>query len=317
MSRGADPRRAASRAVSILLVVSLIFCLGSVSSRASTSLTVTEFLAHLERARALAETGELNPSAEAMDGVRAACGLPATLVLPSGSVDLGPDAFLASLRGDDAHDFRLATQHLVMLADEVRSAEVIVEQDRDAVSRALADSYVGIAEAGPLERLWGLVWGFLRRVLGAAFEPLVNFQGFGSVLAWAVVFGIAISVVLLLRRLGVGLVPERAAGFDEVASSPLDWQRLAEEALRRNDLREAMRAFHHALVGRLAIRGILAGDPSTTAGECRAAVARAAPDLFASVAEATLAFERVAYGGAAPALTDVEAIRMANREAAA
>jgi hypothetical protein len=204
-----------------------------------------------------------------------------------------------------------------MLADEVRSTAGIVAQDREAVSRALARSYVGIAEAGLLERLWALVSGFLWRVLDAAFEPLVNFHGFGSVLAWAVVFGIATAVVLLLRRLGVGLVPERAAGYDQAASSPLDWQRLAEEALRRNDLREAMRAFHHALVGRLAIRGILAGDPSTTAGECRAAVARAAPDLFASVAEATLAFERVAYGGAAPALTDVEAIRMANREAAA
>jgi len=129
-------------------------------------------------------------------------------------------------------------------------------------------------------------------------------------------FALVALVVLVLRRLGLGLVPERAASARASRVEGPDWELIADAAMRRNDLREATRAMFHVLVGTLATRRILPDEPSTTAGECRAAVARSEPGLYPSVSRATDAFERVAYGGADPDRSDVEAIRIASREAA-
>lgn len=315
---GADRRRARgpiATIVALALTLPVFLASAAASSDGSDVVTAPVFLERVERARSLAEAGGSSPGPAAMDSIRGSLGLPVTLTLSGGSVRIELDPFLSSLRGDDADDFRLAAEHLLALAEDVRTAETVPAADREAVGRALERAYSGIREASPLERLGAYARTLLARILSTLVDSLSTFRGFGSVVAWAVVLGVAVLVVLVLRKLGIGLVPERAraAGGDE--STAPDWKRLAEEALRRNDLREATRALHHALVSTLAARGILGAAPSTTAGECREAVARVVPDLYASVSKATRAFERVAYGGAAPALEDVDAIAAANREA--
>jgi hypothetical protein len=127
--------------------------------------------------------------------------------------------------------------------------------------------------------------------------------------------GVAVIILLVLRRLGVNLVPERSGSSADPTFVATDWHGLAEQAIRRGDLREAIRALFHALVVTLASREVIAADPGVTAGECRSAVARAMPALYPSVAEATKAFERVAYGGAPAGQGEVDALRTANREA--
>ena len=277
--------------------------------------TAPEFLGRVDRARALAETWEREPRPAIMDSVRGALGLPTTLTLSGGTLDLRTDVFLDSLEGEDAIDFRLAIQHLDVIAGEVGAAARAPALDPSQVDRALDQAYAGLRERGLLQRFGAWVKTRLSQVLDMVLDQLRDFNGIGSVVAWFVLVGVAALVALVLRRLGLGLVPEEAiAGASRVAGP--DWELIADDALRRNDLREATRALFHVLVGTLATRRVLTGEPSTTAGECRAAVARSVPGLYPSVSKATDAFERVAYGGADPDPSDVEAIRTANREAA-
>jgi hypothetical protein len=116
----------------------------------------------------------------------------------------------------------------------------------------------------------------------------------------------------VLRRLGVGFVPEPVSARP-VAAAPVDWRVTAERALAQGDVALAVVATYHVLLATLASRGVVPGNPALTAGECRAAVARAMPTAYGRVAPATEAFERVAYGGRAPSAGDVEALRAAAR----
>lgn len=314
MRRRTSPGRIATLAAAALLL-SLWVGIGAASSSASAGSTGADYLDRLERARALAEQGIGDPRPETMDAVRETAAPPTDLAVPGGVVRLGPDPFLASLVGDESEDFRRAEQHLLAMAEAVRRAEEVPALDPAAVRLALSRSYVGISGSGPLQRLIAEATAILVGLLGALLDPLTH-VGFGSVLAWGVVLGVAVAVVAILRRLGVGVVPERATARAP-AFEQVDWQAVADEAVRRGDLREATRAFYHALVAALASRGIVAGDLSTTAGECRAAVARSLPGLYPSVVEATSVFERVAYGGSAPVRTEIEPMLRAIRESAA
>ena len=304
--------RIAAVVASALLVPVLLV----LPSRAAGTVTAAEFLGRIDRARALAETGERDPRPAIMDAVRDALGLPTTLVLSGGTLDLGTDTFLDSLRGDDTIDFRLAIRHLDVMPGEIVAAERMPALDPSQLDRALDQAYSGLAGQSLLQRFGDWVRARLLQILDMVLDPLRDFNGVGSVVAWVVLGGVAALVVLVLRRLGVGLVPERAASAGASRVAGPDWELIADDAIRRNDLREATRAMYHVLVGTLAHRRVLTGELSTTAGECRAAVARSVPGIYPSVSRATDAFERVAYGGADPDLSDVEAIRTANREAA-
>lgn len=286
------------------------------SSWAAGTVTAPEFLGRIDRARALAEAGEREPRPAVMDAVRDTLGLPTALVLSGGTLDLGTDTFLDSLRGEDAIDYRLAIKHLDVMLGEIGAAAREPALDPSQLDRALEQAYSGLAERSLLQRFGDWVRARLAQILDMVLDPLRDFDGVGSVVAWVVLAGVAALVVLVLRRLGLGLVPERAASAGASGVAGPDWELIADDAMRRNDLREATRALYHVLVGTLATRRILTGEPSTTAGECRAAVARSVPGLYPSVSKATDAFERVAYGGADPDPSDVEAIRTANREAA-
>jgi Domain of unknown function (DUF4129) len=307
--------RVAAAVASALLALSLL-AFGVASSRASATVSVPGFLERIERARILAETGEREPRPAIMDSVRDALGLPATLTMSNATLELRSDVFLEALRGDDATDFSLAIQHLDAIASEVGGAAREPALDPQLLDRRLQQAYAGLRPLNPLQRFGAWVKGLLSQVLDVALTQFRAFNGVGSVLAWIVVAGVATLVVLVLRRLGLGLVPERAARTGASSVTGTDWERIADDALRRNDLREATRALYHVLVATLAAQRVLTGTPSTTAGECRTAVARSMPGLYPSVSKATDAFERVVYGGAHPALSDVEAIRVANREAA-
>jgi hypothetical protein len=279
-------------------------------------ITSADFLERLRQAHELAEAGALNPSPGAMDAVRAELRLPVQLLLPGGTVRIDADPFLDRLRGDVPGDFDRAAQHLDAFSASVRSAASASATDRAAVASALDRAYAGIATPGWLPRLGRNVRVALGRLLQALAEPLFRYRGFGSLIAWSVVLGVAVILVLVLRGLGVNLVPERSGSSAELTFAATDWHGLAEEAIGRGDLREAIRALFHALVTTLASRGVMAADPGVTAGECRSAVARAMPGLYPSVLEATKAFERVAYGGAPAGQGDVDVLRTANREAA-
>ena len=58
-------------------------------------------------------------------------------------------------------------------------------------------------------------------------------------------------------------------------------------------------------------RGLLIDAPGLTAGECRSTVRAVRPELFDAVADATGAFEQIAYGGAVPEPGDVDTLRRA------
>ncbi len=268
-------------ALSFLLSLALSSPVGQ-----ATRITTDEYLLRLQHAEDLAQAGTTDPSPQAMDAVRATLGLPFLITVPGGSLRVETDAFLQRLSGENSGDF----------LDVARTR------------RSLPSLW---------QRLGRYTRAAIVRLIRTILLPLVTYQGFGSWVAWSVLIGFLGVLVLVLRRLGVHVVPERAATRPRPGFAVTDWQGLAEQEIRRGDLRAATRALYHALVAALAARGVVAANPSVTAGECRSAVARAMPTLYPTVVEATKAFERVAYGEAPPEPPDIEALRTATREAAA
>lgn len=283
----------------------------------ATPITTDEYLLRLQHAEDLAQTGTTDPSPQAMDAVRAALGLPFVITVPGGSLRVETDPFLQRLRGENPGDFLDAARHLEIVESSVQATATAPPTDQAKVASALDRAYAEIALPSLWQRLGRYIRSAAVRLIRTILLPFVAYQGFGSWVAWSVLIGFLGVLVLVLRRLGVHVVPERAAAHPRRGFAATDWQGLAEQAIGRGDLRAATRALYHALVAALAARGVVAADPSVTAGECRSAVARAAPTLYPTVMEATNAFERVAYGGAPPEPPDIDALRTATREATA
>src|SRR5207245_4645609 len=180
---------------------------------------------------------------------------------------------------------------------------------------AIREAYRGLAGVRP-----GLVERiriYVAEAIGWLIDRLRGISGPGSFIPWLILAGLIVAVGLLLWRLAprLGLVPERAApGWGGRRQAPIDWLLAAEEASRRGDLEEAVRAFYRALLSALAARGVVDEAPSLTAGECRRTVGRVRPKLYPTVARATATFERVAYGRAPAHGGEVEAMRQAARE---
>lgn len=283
----------------------------------ATPITTDQYLHRLQHAEDLAQAGATDPSPQAMDAVRAALGLPFVITVPGGSIRVETDPFLQRLRGESSDDFLDAARHLEIVKSSMQAAATASPTDQATVVSALDRAYAEIALPSVWQRLGRHIRAAIVRLIRTILLPLVTYKGFGSWVAWSVLIGFLGVLVLVLRRLGVHVVPERAAVQPRPGFAAMDWQGLAEQAIRRGDLRAATRAMYHALVAALAARGVVAANPSVTAGECRSAVARAMPTLYPTIMEATEAFERVAYGGAPPEPPDIEALRTATREAAA
>lgn len=251
------------------------------------------------------------PSPQAMDGVRSALGLPAVVRLSTGRVVVVPmPGFLDALDGTSAADFTRALAHLRALdrvAGEAAGAATLSDAE---VASLLERAYRGLGARRP-----GLVDRIRRMIndaVGWVIDRLVNARGLGSVVVWAFVVGLIAGSIWLLRR---GTVPDRReTDARDREEAEVDWERLAEEARRRGDLETAIRASFRALLRELAAEGVIADEPSVTAGEARLATATRTPRVHGSVARATLAFERVTYGNDPPVEGDVDALRDALRE---
>ena len=303
------------RAAALVLAIGIVVSSGEAPA-AGPTLSADAFLARIDGARAVALDGVSGPSTDAMRRVRDALGLPVTVQVSGTRLHIEDDPFLLSLRGSISADFERAVAHLDGLAAAVRETEDTAPGDRGAIDDAVRGALVGVARPTAISAIRAYVYAAIRKILSIVFEPLREFRGVRSIVAWVVVAAILIGIVLLLRRQGLGLVPDRSVDRDRGARD-VDWDRIAEEALRRGDLREATRALYHALLRRLAFRGIVPAGTSTTAGECRAAVAARLPSAYDAVSRGTNAFERVAYGGAAASSDDIEALRDAARRVAA
>ncbi|MET1012482.1 MAG: DUF4129 domain-containing protein [Actinomycetota bacterium] len=268
-----------------------------------------ELLDRLEAAAELAEEGAADPSPDRMRQVEEAMGLPTVVRIEGVDVAVPPDPLVASLSGARAEDFRRAADRLGALRDSLERATSAAPVDADDVESALTDAYRGVLQVDPgiIERI--------RRAIGELSQSLLarlfSFQGAGTIVAWAVLVGLGILAAWLIRRLR--LVPETSM---EVAGGGtgaprVDWIARAEEAVRAGDLHLAVHAFYRGLLGALSGRGLLIDAPGLTAGECRSTVRAVLPELFDAVADATGAFEQIAYGGAVPDPGDVDTLRRA------
>jgi HAMP domain-containing protein len=299
------------RRIAPLFVVLAIAVLPAAPAGAQPAPAVSpeELLGRLEAAAELADEGAADPSPDRMRQLEEAIGLPTVVRIEGVDVPVPPDPVVASLSGARAEDFRRAADRIGALRDSLERATSAAPVDADDVESALTDAYRGVLQVDPgiIERI--------RRAIGELIQGLLarlfSFQGAGTIVAWAVLVGLGILAVWLIRRLR--LVPETSM---EVAGGGtgaprVDWIARAEDAVRAGDLHLAVHAFYRGLLGALSGRGLLIDAPGLTAGECRSTVRAVRPELFDAVADATGAFEQIAYGGAVPEPGDVDTLRRA------
>ena len=244
-----------------------------------------------------------------MREVRDAVGLPVAIRIGDADVTVPIDPVLVGLVGGDAEEFRRAADRVTALRASLERAIAAEPVDRRRSSRPWRPPTRGSCRSTP-----GLIERIRRAIaelIGSVLSRLFSFQGAGTLVAWAVLAGLAILAVWLVRRLR--LVPETAMEVvpSGSAATRVDWIARAEDAFRAGDLHGAVHAFYRGLLTALSGRGLLIDAPGLTAGECRSTVRAMRPDLFEAVAEATGAFEQVAYGGAVPGADDVDSLRRA------
>jgi HAMP domain-containing protein len=268
-----------------------------------------ELLDRLRAAAALAEEGVADPSPARMREVEEAMGLPTVVRVDGVDVAVPPDPIVTTLTGAQAEDFLRAADRVGALRDSLERATSAAPVDADDIEAALTEAYRGVLQVDPglIERIRRAIGELIQGLL----ERLFSFQGAGTIVAWVVLVGLGIFAVWLIRRLR--LVPEAST---EVAGGRtdaprVDWIARAEEAVRAGDLHLAVHAFYRGLLSALSGRGLLIDAPGLTAGECRSTVRAVRPELFDAVADATGAFEQIAYGGAAPEPDDVDTLRRA------
>jgi hypothetical protein len=298
------------RVAPLSLAVAIGLILGAhTPAEAQSSISPEELRERLARAGSLAESAISDPSVARMQEIRDVLGFPVVVRSDRGEATIGPDPVLEQLTGEGADDFRRAADRLGALGASLERAIAADPIDRETVETALASAYRGSLQVDP---------GFIariRRALGELiqnlFSRVFSFRGAGTFIAWAVLIALGVIAFWLVRRLR--LVPETIMDAkDAGARAPrVDWIARAEEAFRAGDLHGAIHAFYRGLVSALSGRGLLIDAPALTAGECRTTVRALRPDLFQAVADATGAFEQVAYGGAVPGPEDVETLRKA------
>jgi hypothetical protein len=308
-------RRVARAAVPALLLAALLGPAGV--ARAQQTISLTEYRARLDAARALAQPGVAAPSPARMDRVRDTLGFPVVVLLPLGTTAVDSDPLLAGLKGTTGGDFRRAVTRIDALRGAARDVATTGAVDPARLHAAVSSAYANLDVPGPgiRERLGAWVAGAVDWLLSHLF----SFEGTATIVTWIVVLlllaGLAFAAgrTGLARELRVGLVSERTARRDE-RTPGRDWLVEADRALAAGDLEQAVRALYRALLAALQARGVIEDAPSVTAGETRLAVAASRPALVPLVGRATTVFERVAYGGADASPEDVEAVRRAERE---
>jgi HAMP domain-containing protein len=299
------------RRIALLYVVLAMAHLPAAPAGAQPGPTISseELLGRLSAAAVLAEEGAADPSPARMRQVEEAMGLPTVVRIDGVDVAVPPDPVVMSLTGARAEDFRRAADRIGALRDSLERATTAAPVDADEVESALTEAYRGVLQVDPglIERI--------RRAIGELIQSLLarlfSFQGAGTIVAWAVLVGLGMLAFWLIRRLRlVGETTMEVAG-GRTGRPRVDWIARAEDAVRAGDLHLAIHAFYRGLLGALSGRGLLIDAPGLTAGECRSTVRAVRPELFDAVADATSAFEQIAYGGAVPEPDDVDTLRRA------
>jgi hypothetical protein len=151
-------------------------------------------------------------------------------------------------------------------------------------------------QPGPVGRLLARVGDVIADLLGR----LLGLMGGGSTLGWVIVAIAAAVLAVVAWRVSRGATLDRRvpqAGPGQAAHLAVDWDRDADAARDRGDLREAVRCRYAAVVATLLEAGVVEGSPGRTVRELEAEVQAGAPSLLADVAAAGERFERIWYGG--------------------
>ncbi len=139
---------------------------------------------------------------------------------------------------------------------------------------------------------------WLQERFGRVLQGLTSGDG-ASLIGWAVMVAAIAAIVFLLARLTrtVQVDPRRSTSVSiERARSADEWDAEAERFERDEQWKAALRCRFRALVAALVQRGQVDDVPGRTAGEYRAEVASALPEVSGAFAEATELFEDAWYG---------------------
>jgi len=181
------------------------------------------------------------------------------------------------------------------------SPELPVSRNDPAKARKVADDVLARPEYRvPSPSLVARVQQWLAEFFARVFAALVGGGG-ASFFAWGLLaLGIGV-VAVLAARFSRGLTPDGslpASSIPVPLRTATDWRAEAEAHERAGRWRPALRCRYRALVAELAAGGVVDEVPGRTAGEYRAAVTVAAPDVATEFAAATELFERAWYGRA-------------------
>ena len=170
----------------------------------------------------------------------------------------------------------------------------------DEVRRAAKEILARREFQEPPKTLYERVVEALSDALNELIETLFE-GGRSAVVAW-IALAVVIAVIGFLLWRVVGTMGSNARGTDEPVVThqhrrpAVDWEREADEHAAAGRWREAVRCRYRAVVARLAASHVVDEIPGRTAGEYRAEVAAARPDVAAAFGEATVVFERAWYG---------------------
>jgi hypothetical protein len=289
---------------------------GAPGRPAAGPLTPGAWVARLDQARQLAEAGAAAPSPKAMGTVRQTLGLPVDVVIGGSVLHIPPDPYLKGLDGARAQQFLHAADHLAALEDAARAALAVRPASPGRLQAALEAAYAGInPRPGLADRIRHDLWVTFLTVWHTLYHAVRKLPlPTGIIQAIAAVMLAGVVVYLVSRARAIVPEPgEQGAHGRQHKANPVDWDRLAEQALARGDLEAAVRARYHALLAILAARGAIPQVPSLTAGECRRAVARNLPAAYPAVARATSIFESTVYGRAPAHKAEVDALQEAEQ----
>ncbi len=172
---------------------------------------------------------------------------------------------------------------------------------RDTAERILDDPRYDEPEPSLFER----AQDWLGDRLADLFEALAGTggSGIGTLLAWGLIVGAVVVVVLVLVRSG-GFAPiarppgEAAEVMIELTRRPDEWRAEAARLESEGRWAEGLRCRYRALVAELVARGAIAELPGRTAGEYVRDVTASLPSAAPTFAAATELFEAAWYGGA-------------------
>lgn len=306
------PGRTALTAAALLGAAGLTVGLLGAAAPATTPppgpIPLAGYIARLDAARQAAEADASHPSAQAMGSLRQSLGLPVEVQVDATVVRIPPDPYLAGLQGTKGDDFLHAADHLAALEDGAKGGLAVQLAGKDRIDAALSSAYAGISSRPSLtSRIRHDLWVFILSIWHAIAHAAHGTGDLFLVLAGLVVAAV---IVFILSRFR-GVVPESGASGAfgrRHRDKPVDWEKVAIEALARGDFEAAVRARYNALLGVLSARGAIPRVLSLTAGECRRAVARNLPDAYPAVERATAVFESVAYGRAPAGQGEAEAL---------